>query len=206
MKNSNCIFSGIVIKGHPPIYVGLYVDDFIYFSSSDKVEKSFESQFRASVNTTFDGEVNYFLGIAFHNTRHEDGHISIHMSQEAFTDTLVAKAKLDGPDCGTCPTPYRSGFPVDKILPKDYPAALQARITHKMQQLTGSLQWLATSTRPDIATITNLISRYNHCATTGHLDACKRVIRYLKGTNILGIAFHLRRKLGTPRPVKAETY
>ena len=107
MKNSNCIFSRIVIKGHPPIYVGLYVDDFIYFSSSDKVEKSFESQFGASpVNTTFDGEVNYFLGIAFNNTRHKDGHISIHMSQEAFTDTLVAKEKLDGTDCGTCPTPY----------------------------------------------------------------------------------------------------
>ena len=66
-------------------------------------------------------------------------------------------------------------------------------ITHKIRQLTGSLQWLATSTRPDIATITNLISRYNHCATTGHLDACKRIIRYLKGTRTLGIAFHLRR-------------
>ncbi len=193
IKNSNCIFSGTVIKGYPPIYVGLYVDDFIYFSSSDKVEKEFESQFGSQVPTTFDGDVNYFLSIAFNNTRHNDGHISIHMSQEAFTDTLVAKANLDGPDCGTCPTPYRSGYPIDKIPPKDYPAALQARITHKMQQLTGSLQWLATSTRPDIATITNLISRYNHCATTGHLDACKRVIRYLKGTKTHGIAFHSRR-------------
>ncbi len=35
IKNSNCIFSGTVIKGYPPIYVGLYVEVFIYFSSSD---------------------------------------------------------------------------------------------------------------------------------------------------------------------------
>ena len=158
MKISNCIFSGIVIKGHPPIYVGLYVDDFVYFSSSDKVEKSFETQFGASVKTTFDGDVNYFLGIAFKYTCHDDGHVSIHMSQEVFIDTLIVKSKLDGPDCVTCPTPYRSGFPVNKIPMKDYPQALQAHITHKMQQFTGSLQWLAISTRPDITTITNLIS------------------------------------------------
>ena len=61
-----------------------------------------------------------------------------------------------------------------------------------MQTLTGCLLWLSTSTRPDIATATNLLSQYNHCATTGHLDACKRVIRYLKGTKTLGIAFHSR--------------
>jgi hypothetical protein len=163
MKNSNCMFSGTVIKGQPPLYVGLYVDDFIYFSASDEVEREFETQFGSQVKTTFDGDVNHFLGIVFNNTRHCDGHVSIHMSQEAFIDTLLVKAKLDGPDSATAPTPYRSGYPIDKIPPKDYPAALQAKITHKMQQLTGSLQWLATSTRPDIATATNLISRYNHC-------------------------------------------
>ena len=115
------------------------------------------------------------------------------MSQEAFIDTVLVKSKLDGPEAATCSTPYRSGYPIDKIPKKTYDSATQAHITHKMQQLTGCLQWLATSTRPDIATAVNLISRYNHCATTGHLDACKRVIRYLKGTKTLGIAFHSKR-------------
>jgi hypothetical protein len=58
-----------------------------------------------------------------------------------------------------------------------------------MQQLTGRLQWLATSTRPDIATITNLLSQYTQRASTGHLDAVKRVVRYLKGTKRHGICF-----------------
>ncbi len=58
-----------------------------------------------------------------------------------------------------------------------------------MQQLTGRLQWLATSTRPDIATITNNLSQYTQRATTGHLDAVKRVVRYLKGTKRHGICF-----------------
>ena len=30
-----CIFGGSIMTGHPPIYVGLYIDDLIYFSASE---------------------------------------------------------------------------------------------------------------------------------------------------------------------------
>ena len=116
--------------------------------------------------------------------------MSFRPMKEAFIDTVIQKAGLDGPDSAAAPSPYRSGYPIDKIPKATYTPAIQARITHKMQQLTWCLQWLSTSTRPDISTATNLLAQYNHCATTGHLDACKRVIWYLKGSKTLGIAFH----------------
>jgi hypothetical protein len=34
-----CIFHGHIIPGKPPLYVAMYVDDFIYFSCDDEVEK-----------------------------------------------------------------------------------------------------------------------------------------------------------------------
>jgi hypothetical protein len=37
--NSPCLFMGTIIEGEPPIYVGIYVDYIIYFSSSDAVER-----------------------------------------------------------------------------------------------------------------------------------------------------------------------
>jgi hypothetical protein len=40
--NSPCLFIGTLIKGEAPIYVGIYVDDIIYFSPSEKAEKEFE--------------------------------------------------------------------------------------------------------------------------------------------------------------------
>jgi hypothetical protein len=40
--HSPCIFTGTLIPGESTIYVGIYVDDIIYFSSSDKVERKFE--------------------------------------------------------------------------------------------------------------------------------------------------------------------
>jgi hypothetical protein len=39
---SPCLFTGTHIEGGPPIYIGIYVDDIIYFSPSDEVEWFFE--------------------------------------------------------------------------------------------------------------------------------------------------------------------
>jgi hypothetical protein len=40
-STSPCLFMGTLIPGEPPIYVGTYVDDIIYFSSSEQVERKF---------------------------------------------------------------------------------------------------------------------------------------------------------------------
>ena len=45
-KNPPCIFSGSIMPGHPPIYVGLYVDEFIYISESKVVKKEFERRIK----------------------------------------------------------------------------------------------------------------------------------------------------------------
>ena len=189
VQNSSCIFSGTILPGHPPLYIGLYVDDFMYFSESLAVEQHFKKDFSKNFKVTWEGDISHFLGITFQTHRYENNDVWIHLSQEAFTDTLIAKVGLDGPISATAPTPYRSGYPIDKIPTEEYDEATQAKITHKMQQLTGSLQWLSTSTRPDISTATNFLSKYNHKASKGHLDAAKHVIRYLKGTKSLGISF-----------------
>jgi hypothetical protein len=40
--SSPCLFISNLIKGGPPIYIGIYVDDITYFSSSDEVVKKIE--------------------------------------------------------------------------------------------------------------------------------------------------------------------
>ena len=59
-----------------------------------------------------------------------------------------------------------------------------------MQFLIGSINWLAISTQPDIAKISNILSRYMAHPIKGCIDAAKRVLCYLKGTSEHGIAFH----------------
>mmetsp|Transcript_10476 Transcript_10476/g.14799 ORF Transcript_10476/g.14799 Transcript_10476/m.14799 type:complete len:182 (+) Transcript_10476:2-547(+) len=42
---SPCLFSGEIIKGKPPLYLGLYVDDFVYFSEDVKWKKNSKINF-----------------------------------------------------------------------------------------------------------------------------------------------------------------
>ena len=189
LPNAPCVFTGTLIPGEPPLYLGLYVDDFIYFSSSPKVEASFEKQFGKAFKVDFASEIQHFLGVKFTNVTHLDGNVEIYMTQEADIINLIKKVGLDKADSLTAKTPYRSGYPVDTIPHVEMSTSERNTLNKTLQELVGSLTWLTTITRPDIATITNILSQYNHNCSPGHIDAAKYVIRYLKGSSKLGICF-----------------
>ena len=55
------------------------------------------------------------------------------------------------------------------------------------RQLVGSLQYLATHTRPDIAFAVGQLATRNAGWSEHHFDLAKNVVRYLKGTRDLGL-------------------
>lgn len=57
------------------------------------------------------------------------------------------------------------------------------------RELVGSLMYLATSTRPDIANVVSQLSQFLNCHDKTHWDAGKRVLRYLKKTINFGLIF-----------------
>ena len=185
--NAPCLFHGEIIPGKPPIYVGIYVDDLIYFSPSDDVEKEFEKQLAQKVSQVdYMGPVSHFLGIKF-QWKQEQNNLSVHLSQEAFTETLLHQFEYDSETINTKPTPYRSGLPVDAIPDITLPTVKRHELETKLRSIVGSLNWLASATRPDIATITNMLAQYQHYPSPGHLESAKYVLRYLKGTKSKGI-------------------
>ena len=191
-KNSPCLFKGTIIKGEPPIYLGLYVDDFIYFGGNDKVEREFEKQLGALTTVDFMGPATHFLGIKVQSQVNDDGHVDIHLSQQAFAESLIAQMELDGPEIGDKPTPYRSGHPVDAIPHKNMTTEQRAPLIRQMRTLVGSLLWLSQATRPDLSTITNMLAKYSSNPSPGHISAAKYVIKYIKGTKSRGIKFSSR--------------
>jgi hypothetical protein len=175
-QHSPCLFKAHLIDGEPPIYLGLYVDDFIYFSKSKSVESKFETEFASHVPVKFTPEVDYFLGIKFTNKKHSNGDVEIKISQTAYIDATVKQFGLDKAAVITPKTPYRSGYPVDAIPNIDYDELTQNRLTHKMQTIVGCLNWLSISTRPDIATITSILAKYCRNPSQGHIDSALRVV------------------------------
>ena len=54
----------------------------------------------------------------------------------------------------------------------------------------GSIQYLVTCTRPDIAFVASKLSQYTHDLAVQHCVALDRVLQYLKGTINLALIFY----------------
>ena len=184
--NSPCLFCGTLIPNHPPIFMGLYVDDFCYFSTDDVVETHFRNTLDTHFTVTWDSELEWFLGIHFH--WHHDDYGSItkcHLSQEAFVQDLLARTRLLG--CNTSPTatPFRHSLPVDTItdgLDLTDPSLYSDQQTKYCQEIMGCLNWLSISTCPDITSIVALLAAHQSAPLQGHLNASLHVVRYLTST------------------------
>ena len=62
IDQDNCAFCCTPFEGKPPIYVGLYVDDFMYYSKSNCVQEWFENELKSHMKVNFMGNVSRFLG------------------------------------------------------------------------------------------------------------------------------------------------
>jgi hypothetical protein len=104
--NSPCLFTGVLIPGEPPICVGLYVDDIIYFSASDLVERKFEENLSTIGTVDFMGQVSLFLGIEFSWVTHADGHITVSLTQQSFIETLIDSLGIKSTHTAHFTTPF----------------------------------------------------------------------------------------------------
>ena len=62
MAQDNCVYKCTPIEGQPSIYVGLYVDDLVYYSKSDKVEEWSKNYLKPHVKVAFMDDASWFLG------------------------------------------------------------------------------------------------------------------------------------------------
>ena len=72
-----------------------------------------------------------------------------------------------------------------RLLPNDGVALSDPS---KFRSMVGALQYL-TFTRPDLAFSVHQLCQFMSCPTTVHLEAAKRILRYIKGTLSHGISF-----------------
>ena len=191
LTNSPCIFKGKILPDSPELFLGLYVDDFVYFSTCPKVEEEFARRLKQLNEVDFMGKVSHFLGLKFQWTEYNDDNgqqqLKVHLSQKAFAENLVQLADLTTATSHPT-TPYRSGFPVDAV-PETTNTADKVQLQNRLRQLVGSMLWLSQGSRPDISTITSMIAQYQNRPSKGHIDAARYAIRYIKQTSDLGIVF-----------------
>ena len=94
--------------------MGLYVDDFIYFSSSNKVEEKFQRILSRLINVDFVRTIKWFLGTHF-SWRQTLEETAVHMNQLGFSRILAERFDMQDRNKTPVCTPYKSCCPSNSI-------------------------------------------------------------------------------------------
>ncbi|GJR79485.1 putative ribonuclease H-like domain-containing protein [Tanacetum coccineum] len=153
--------------------VQVYVDDIIFGSTKRSWCDEFEALMKSRFQMSSMGELTFFLGLQV--KQKEDG---IFISQDKYVAEILKK--FDFASVKTASTPVET----QKPLVKDEEAADVD--VHLYRSMIGSLMYL-TASRPDIMFAVCACSRFQVTPKTSHLNAVKRIFRYLKGKPKLGL-------------------
>lgn len=157
------------------LFVCLYVDDLIVTGNDEAMFKVFKQSMMTEFEMTDLGKMKYFLGIEV--LQKLDG---VFIGQQKYTQEVLDRFKMD-----QCNPVHNLVVPGSKLSRDENGVKVDSTL---FKQIVGSLVYL-TATRPDIMFCTSLISRYMENPTEMHLQATKRILRYIKGTIGFGVLY-----------------
>jgi hypothetical protein len=108
-----CLYTGFVRDPRDPLSsaltvplsLGLYVDDFVYFSEDPATEALFERLLQERIKVDFMGLVEWFLGIHF-SWRFTSSWVDVHLNQTGFAANLVEQFCQNLREATPTATPY----------------------------------------------------------------------------------------------------
>jgi len=175
VKDVPCLFT------NEKLIVFFYVDDIVVLVHPDHLDdhRQFEKQLQDVYDLRKLGELKWFLGVRVLRDWIAG---TIWLIQDSYIDKVVKKFSLDQTSGGKYPAvPLVENTLVQSSEEQNY------QRTQLYQQLVGSLAYISTFTRPDVARAHSVLARHLQNPGQKHLSAAKHVWRYLYGTRHLAI-------------------
>ncbi|GJY76657.1 retrovirus-related pol polyprotein from transposon TNT 1-94 [Tanacetum coccineum] len=159
--------------GNDILLVQIYVDDIIFASTNTAMCDEFANQMTSKFKMSMMGQMSFFLGLQISQSPR-----GIFINQSKYASEIVKKYGLNTTD--SVDTPMIETKKLDEDLQgKPVDATLY-------RGMIGSLMYL-TASRPDLNYVVCLCARYQAKPTEKHLQAVKRIFRYLNGTINMGL-------------------
>ncbi|GJR43416.1 retrovirus-related pol polyprotein from transposon TNT 1-94 [Tanacetum coccineum] len=156
--------------GNDILLVQIYVDDIIFASSNTAMCDEFANQMTNKFKMSMMGQMSFFLGLQISQSPR-----GIFINQSKYASEIVKKYGLHSTD--SVDTPMIENKKLDEDLQgKQVDATLY-------RGMIGSLMYL-TASRHDLIYVVCLCARYQ---AKKHLQAVKRIFRYLNGTINMGL-------------------
>ena len=167
----------VLVHDTGDFFIAIYVDDLTLFGPSDSLMDKLVSVLKSEFKVNDLGPVHWLLGIQIEMTPQ-----GITLSQPTFIDKVLKRFRME--NC----TPVSLPIEDATTITKDSGTALRSATSY--QQIVGSLMYLVTATRPDLAFTITFLSQFNSMPTTTHLKAAQRTLKYLKGTRDFKLVYH----------------
>ncbi|GKC42952.1 retrovirus-related pol polyprotein from transposon TNT 1-94, partial [Tanacetum coccineum] len=159
--------------GKHTLHVQIYVDDIIFASTDPRDCDHFSNEMSSKFQMSMMGQISFFLGLQIsQNPR------GIFINQSKYAKEILKKFDLHNSDPVDTPMVERtkldedlSGIPVDQT---------------RYRGMVGCLMYL-TASRPDLVFAVCMCARYQSKPTKKHLEAVKRIFRYIQGTINMGL-------------------
>lgn len=133
------------------------------------------------------GRVKKFLGVEF--THCENG---IYLSQQSYIQDVLKRFGMDS--CNSVSTPLLRDVKTVPEVTEYHPNRV-----NQYKEILGSLLYISTRTRPDIAAAVGILSRESSSPTQKSWIGVKRVLRYLMGSQELGLFFSSNSDVSKPQ-------
>ncbi|CAI5471808.1 unnamed protein product [Closterium sp. Yama58-4] len=163
----------------PPFYILVYVDDLVFATADTEALAHVKSELQKRHTCTDLGELTSYLGLRITRDR---ARRTITLTQSYMVQQVLQRFGFtySSPQSTPLPTGHSlSALPSDESVEPSGP----------YPELVGCLIYLMTCTRPDLAYPLSILARYvapgRH--RKEHMDAAKRVLRYLCSTSGMGL-------------------
>ena len=183
MSADKCVFK--MDSDSRYLIIGIYVDDMIILHRGNGDKEWLLERLRAKASIKDLGKMSSVLGMSI--TRLNNG--SITLSHPAVVDELLQTAGIvEARPASTPLVPNAELMHGNEEMDEEERAAMLAAPCCNYRSLVGSLLYLASTTRPDIAFAVTSLSRFMTAPRMSHWKALIHLLRYLKGTKMLGPA------------------
>jgi hypothetical protein len=156
-----------------------FVDDVHHCTNDLAMYRSFRKRFEKRFDLKSDDHIDVYLGNRLLHDR-EKGTVTV--SQEHYLLACLEKYGLA--NCNGVDKPITT-----RLTIQDQPETANVTDQEPYRAMVGSLLYLSNWTRPDISFAVSELSRFVSNPGKPHLEAAKRVFRYLKKTMHLGLVF-----------------
>ena len=174
--NDPCIYTSS--EGELSI-IGVYVDDLVIAAESSERIKQVKEALARKFDVKDLGELHYFLGV---QVIQDQGKGTVWIGQPTYTKSILQKYGMSEAKPVKTPVDVNS-----KLLKTEEESELADQRLY--QSAVGSLLYLSTKSRPDIAFAVGNVARYCSKPTKSHWIAVKRIFRYLRGTIQFGLLY-----------------